>query len=313
MTLAVLFPGQGSQRSEFLKALPASPAVVATISESHAILTQLGIPLEVDSATALADTTNVQVALVIAGVACARALTDDHQLKVRYVAGHSVSAFAAAVTVGALTLGEALKCIQLRGQLMQHACRDRRWGMAAIGGLQARRVQTLVDEVSSPDDPLWLSNINSATQLVVSGTRTALDRARYASNAAIASTFDILDVNVASHCPVQEATAAALVAELASIPRRPLSGGYITNTGGRRATDAHTVLNDLALSVARPVHWYDATRLLPELGVTCAVQVPPGGVLATLLARNVPSVYSIALAEAGMQTTARRARRHCDQ
>lgn len=313
MTLAVLFPGQGSQRPDFLKALPASPAVVATMSESHAILMELGIPLEVDSATALTDTTNVQLALVIAGVACARALADDHQLKVRYVAGHSVGAFAAAVTVGALTLGEALKCIRLRGRLMQHACRNGHWGMAAIGGLQVRRVQALVDEVGSPDDPLWLSNINSATQLVVSGTRKALDRARCASNAFLASTFDVLDVAVASHCPVQQATAAALVAELASIPRRPLSGGYITNTGGRRATDADTVLNDLALSVARPVRWYDATRLLPELGVTCAVQVPPGGVLATLLTRNVPSVYAIALADAGMQTTVRRARQHCDQ
>src|SRR5688572_30177169 len=104
MTLALLFPGQGSQQPNMLHTLPRSPSVSAVLDESRSGLTRLGLTADIDTPAALTDTTNVQIALLIAGVACARALTEDHGLTPEFVAGHSVGAFSAAVTAGVLTL-----------------------------------------------------------------------------------------------------------------------------------------------------------------------------------------------------------------
>jgi len=92
-----------------------------------------------------------------------------------------------------------------------------------------------------------------------------------------------------------------MAAHLAGLPRRPQRVAYLTNTGGRRVRADSAVLDDLAHAVARPVQWYDAMRLMRELGATCAVQMPPGHALAALVARSTPSIYALALADDGIE------------
>lgn len=309
MTLALLFPGQGSQGPGMLHALPPSPAVAATLTEAREILDDLGFRGDVDTVAALQDTTAVQLALVVAGVACARALTDDHGLTPTFVAGHSVGAFAAAVTAGVLTLREALGAVELRGELMREACAGRSWGMAAVTGLPIRTAQQMADDTATADDPLWLANVNSATQTVLSGTSAALAAAESEARSLGARSFERLDVSVASHCPLQRETAARLVDKLTDVPRRTPTARYLTNVGGRSAGTADRVVDDLANAVAHPVQWYDATRLMAELGATVAVQVPPGHVLAQLLQSAAPSVTSIALSDSTFSAVAAAARR----
>ena len=226
MSLALLFPGQGSQQPNMLHTLPSSPAVSAVLDESRSELTRLGLTADLDSAASLLDTTNVQIALVIAGVACARALTEDHGLTPQFVAGHSVGAFSAAVTAGVLTLAEALAAVALRGRLMEDACAEGDWGMAALTGLPTRSAYQIADQVTTADDPIWVANINSATQTVFSGTTTALDRAADAARIAGAFNYERVNVSVASHCPKQAGTAAHLKTHLggiaASITHRPI-------------------------------------------------------------------------------------------
>ncbi len=306
MSLALLFPGQGSQHPGMLGALPESPAVSAVLRESLAWLADPGLPTEIDNATALRDTTNVQLALLIAGVACARALTDDHSLTPQFVAGHSVGSFAAAVTAGALTLPDALTAVELRARLMKEACSQGNWGMAVVTGLPARTARQLTEQL--PTD-LWVANINSATQTVLSGSRAALQRAAQAAEAAGAADFEALDVAVASHCPLQADTAVGMTAHLAALPWRPPTCRYLTNTGGRAVDTADAILTDLAQAVAHPVRWYDASRLMPELGVTCAVETPPGHVLTRLNAANAPTVTTLALQDNDFELVAVRLRR----
>ena len=107
-----------------------------------------------DSAEALQSTTNVQLALLISGVAAARALTDDRGLVPAFVAGHSVGGFAAAVTAGVLTFAEAVAAVRLRGDLMQQKCSSGQWGMAAVLGLRLTAVSALADRVTTPDEPV---------------------------------------------------------------------------------------------------------------------------------------------------------------
>ena len=279
--LALLFPGQGSQRPGMLADLPRSPAVVRTLEEAQDTLG----PLDAwDTAEAFSTSTGAQVALLVAGVAAARSVSDDYGVRAGIVGGMSVGAFAAAVTAGVLTFAEALAAVRLRGRLMDRTADGGLWGMAAIEGLRPLDVERLVRRVATESEPLWLANVNSADQIVVSGSGTALARCAQAAAEAGARRVQALDVVVASHCPLQAVTATRLAEHLSGVPRRAQAIPYLTNTGGRRIRDdAEAVLDDLARSAAEPVRWFDAMRLMTELGVTHALQMPPGRVLVGLL------------------------------
>jgi malonyl CoA-acyl carrier protein transacylase len=312
MSLAFLFPGQGSQQPDMLHTLPSTPAVSVVLDESRSQLGRLGLTTDIDTTASLRDTTNVQIALLIAGVACARALTEDHGLTPHFVAGHSVGTFSAAVTVGVISLGEALEAVALRGHLMKEACADGDWGMAAVSGLPTRSACQIAQQVATADDPVWVANINSATQTVFSGTVSALQKAADAAKIAGAFNYERLDVSVASHCPKQAATARHLETHLAGLPRREPTARYLTNTRGRATRSAETVLGDLAQAVAHTVQWYDATRLMGELGATCAIETQPGHVLTRLLPSAAPTVAAISLQDIGLAAAARRAIRLLD-
>jgi malonate decarboxylase epsilon subunit len=309
MSVAFIFPGQGTQHPGMLHALPDSGSIGATLDESRSICADLGMASDLDSAEALRDTVATQIVLVVGGVACARGLILDYGLAPQFVAGHSVGAFAAAVIAEVLTLREALTAVHIRGESMRSACAGGAWGMAAVTGLPTRAARQLVVDVATSQDPLWVANVNSATQTVLGGTITALDSASRATAEAGATAFERLDVAVASHGPVQNSTAETLLAALSSLPRRNPTARYVTNAGGRSVRTADAVLDDLANAVAHPVRWYDGVRLMAELGVTCTIEMPPGHVLTRLVASIAPQIAAVAASEDGLDGALARARR----
>ena len=190
---------------------------------------------------------------------------------------------------------------------MERACAGGTWGMAALRGLDLASVRSLLGSLATENDPLWIANINSADQIVVSGTRAALDTLRRHAPAAGARDLKILDVTVASHCPLQAGTARAVAAALGQVHHGDQRRAYFANTTGRRLAHAtEKVIDDLAQAVQHPVRWLDAVRLMPELGVTAAIQTPPGHVLAAITARETPGVTSIAVDDTGLDTALRR-------
>ena len=294
--IAFLYPGQGAQHAGMLANLPGSTATQRTLEEAAELFPVVS---ELDTAEVLASTTNAQLALLICGVATARTLADDHGLRPDIVAGHSVGAFAAAVGAGVLTFSEAVAAVRLRGDSMARACASGQWGMAALTGLRLRAVRDLVD---AADDKLWIANINAVDQVVLGGTVAALDTARQAARRAGARRFELLDVAVASHGPLQRDTARVVAQHLSTIPHRGQRAAYMTNVGARRIRDdAAAVLVDLATAVAHPVRWFDIMRLLPELGVDATVEMPPGDVLSRLVTATTPalSVFSVTDDELG--------------
>jgi malonate decarboxylase epsilon subunit len=294
--IAFLYPGQGAQHAGMLANLPGSTATQWTLEEAAELFPVVS---ELDTAEVLASTTNAQLALLICGVATARTLADDHGLRPDIVAGHSVGAFAAAVGAGVLTFSEAVAAVRLRGDSMARACASGQWGMAALTGLRLRAVRDLVD---AADDKLWIANINAVDQVVLGGTVAALDNARQAARRAGARRFELLDVAVASHGPLQRDTARVVAQHLSTIPHRGQRAAYMTNVGARRIRDdAAAVLDDLARAVAHPVRWFDIMRLLPELGVDATVEMPPGDVLSRLVTATTPalSVFSVTDDELG--------------
>jgi malonate decarboxylase epsilon subunit len=114
---------------------------------------------------------------------------------------------------------------------------------------------------------------------------------------------------VASHCPIQADTARAVADALDGVDLGRPARAYFANTTGRRIVDdAARVADDLAQAVRHPVRWYDIVALMPEVGVTATVQVPPGHVLTAIVGRETPDVLSVAVDDIGIAATVRRVR-----
>lgn len=296
--IAFLYPGQGAQHAGMMANLPASAATRSTLEEAAELVPAIA---DLDTTEGLASTTNAQLALLICGVATTRTLTDEHDVRPHVVAGHSVGAFAAAVTAGALTFAEAVAAVRLRGDSMARACASGRWGMAALTGLRLRAVRDLVN-AEAPEE-LWIANINAVDQAVLGGTVAALDSARQAGQRAGARRFEMLDVAVASHGPIQNDTAHAVAQHLSTIPHRDQSAAYMTNVGARRIRDnPAAVLDDLATGVAHPVRWFDIMRMLPEIGIGATVEMPPGNVLTRLVTATTPTLKVFSVSEDGLES-----------
>lgn len=125
-----------------------------------------------DNADALRSTAAVQEALLIAGVATARALTAEH-VPPAAVAGMSIGAFGAAVACGTLSFGDALPLVRLRGELMESAF-PTGFGLAAIEGLDEFRMGAIVERIRTAELPVYVSNINAPRQIVIAGSDSAL-------------------------------------------------------------------------------------------------------------------------------------------
>ncbi|MEU6716538.1 acyltransferase domain-containing protein [Nonomuraea sp. NPDC046802] len=267
--------------------LPAHAAVTATLAQAERLLPGSSCQ---DDARALESTLTAQVALCVAGVAVTRALADEGAAP-DAVAGHSAGAFPASVAAGALTFGEALDAVRLRGELMREACPSG-YGMSAVLGLRSCAVKRVVESIATGDDPAYVAVVDTDQQVVVSGSLRTLERLAAAAARAGARRVLRLDIAVPSHCPLLAGVAEAMVARLRDVPRRRLTVLYVSDSTGRLLHDADSVLNDLARGVATTVRWRDVTGLLGELGAAVFVQAPPGHVLAWMAVRRIRELAS---------------------
>jgi malonate decarboxylase epsilon subunit len=305
MGIAYLFPGQGAQTPGFLHRLPEHPAVSATLDEATDVLgTDV---LSLDAEAALASTVALQLGLLIAGVAVMRALAQEG-FEVDAVAGLSVGAFGAAVACGALRFTDALPLVKLRGECMEQAY-PRGYGMAAIVGLDERRVAGIIERVGGAAAPLYIANINAPTQIVVSGANGALDTVVEIARRSGARRAERLAVAVPSHCPLLDAVARRLGAAMAAIemhdPQRP----YVANCRARATHHAQGVRDDLVNSVASTVRWHDAVTVLYELGARLFIEPPPGDALSRLAQQAFTDARAIAVENVRLESIVAMAKR----
>ena len=231
------------------------PAVTAVVDEARAAVSRSRADRRPRHGRRTASTTNVQIALLIAGVACARALTDDHGLAAEFVAGHSVGRVrrrrhrGRAHTrrgTGRRRVARSTDGSSLRRGRLGHGRGDR--------AAHPRRRPAGRSGSRTDDDPLWVANVNGATQTVLSGTAVGAGQGRRrGARRAGASDCERLDVAVASHCPLQAGTADRLAAAPGAACRAATpTARYLTNTRGRAATPAEAVLDDLAARRGAP-------------------------------------------------------------
>ena len=290
-TLAFVFPGQGSQSLGMLAELGAQQHVIIdTFAEASAALgydlwalTQQG-PEE-----QLNQTDKTQPAILAASVALWRLWQAEGGPRPAFVAGHSLGEYSALVAAGSLPFADAVKLVELRGQLMQQAVPAGQGGMAAILGLEDADVLAACAEAAQ-GEVVSAVNFNAPGQVVIAGSAAAVERAIEACKAKGAKRAMALPVSVPSHCdlmrPAAERFAASVEAIAWQAPQIPL----VQNVSAAVVADLDTLKRDLLAQLYSPVRWVESMVALGDRGVTSLVECGPGKVLSGLNKRCVKGV-----------------------
>jgi malonate decarboxylase epsilon subunit len=291
MSIAFLFPGQGSQFPGMLHQLIDHPEVERTLAEvSSALHTDVR---DIDSEEALDSTVSVQIALITAGVATARALIQK-RVESAVVCGLSVGAFAAAVVADVLSLKDAVELVELRAERMAKLY-PTGYGLSAIVGLNEPQVLKIVQAATSDREPVFVANINAPRQIVIAGSDPGMDRVLDQARGQGATKAERLHVSVPSHCPLLQSVADRLQPRLSLVQLRNPKMIYVGNINARAMRTADLVASDLANNIAHGVRWHDATTVAKELGCNIFLEMPPGHVLSDLAKENLPGVSAFAV------------------
>jgi malonate decarboxylase epsilon subunit len=306
MSVAFLFPGQGSQGPGMLHALPDHPAIARTLDE---VSESLGANVrELDSVEALQSTVSVQLALLASGVSMARALIEEG-VEPEAVAGLSVGAFAAAVQSGIISLTDSVHLVQQRAEMMTELY-PKGYGLAAIVGLTEKQVSTLVEEAHTEQMPVYLGNINAPRQIVIAGSDEGMTKVLEAARKSGARKAERLHVSVTSHCPLLEPVTVALRASLRRMQLQQPRLVYVGNVNARALRTPDAIAEDLASNIAHGVRWHDTTTVLEELGCRLFLEMPPGHVLSELAKEGFPEVGTLAVGESSVRHTLHLVARH---
>jgi len=297
MSVAFIFPGQGSQSPGMLHHLLDHPAVVRTVDEISEVLHS--DVRNLDSELGLKSDVSVQLTLLAAGIATARALMEQ-DVRPAAAAGLSVGAFAAAVTAGVLSLQDAVELVKLRAEQMMKLY-PTGYGLSAIVGLNESRVTKIVRAVTSVQDPVFVGNINAPRQIVIAGSNVAMDQVLDEARREGASKAVRLHVSVPSHCPLLQPVADLLERRMSSMHLKAPKLIYVGNVTARPMRTKELIARDLANNIAHGVRWHDATTVLKELGCNLFLEMPPGHILSDLAKENLKGIDAVPV-EAGVLT-----------
>ena len=276
--LAVLAPGQGSQKPGFLTPWMALPGTEARLRWWSALagvdLVHLGTTADEEE---IRDTARTQPLLVSAALVAAEHL-DANDLGV--VAGHSVGEIAAAAIAGVLTPESAVTLAAVRGREMAAACALEATGMSAVLGGNEDEVLAAIAAQG-----LHAANRNGAGQIVVAGSLAALEA--FKATPPPGTRVIPLKVAGAFHTPYMAPAEKALGAVAAGITPSTPKRILLSNLDGAGINDGRTMLARLVAQVTAPVRWDLCQRTLADLGVTGIIELPPAGTLAGLAKREL--------------------------
>jgi [acyl-carrier-protein] S-malonyltransferase len=286
--LALVFPGQGSQKVGMGRAAAESSQTAAGVfaEADEALgfnLSQLCFEGPEDR---LKETANTQPAILAASVAILAAALDGGTIKRRpaLVAGHSLGEYAALVAAGALEFGAAMRLVRERGRLMDEAGQASPGTMAAIVGLDEAAVEEICHKSGAE-----VANYNAATQTVVGGAPQAVERACALAKERGGRGLPV-KVSGAFHTSLMEPAAATFARLLAEAEVAEPVIPVVGNVSGQTLASAADVRADLEEQIRRPVRWHQSIDAMVAAGVRRAIEVGPGKVLTAQLKRSHPGL-----------------------
>ncbi|MCE7535084.1 ACP S-malonyltransferase [Aliivibrio fischeri] len=296
---AIVFPGQGSQ----------AVGMLAELGEQHEVVTQtfaeasdaLGYDLwslvQNGPAEDLNQTFRTQPALLATSVALWRVWQEQGLAQPSVLAGHSLGEYSALVCAGVIDFKEAIKLVELRGQLMQEAVPAGIGAMYAIIGLDNDSIAKACEDAAQGEvvSPV---NFNSPGQVVIAGNKDAVERAGVLCKEAGAKRALPLPVSVPSHCALMKPAADKLAVALENIEFNTPTLPVINNVDVIAETDPAKIKDALVRQLYGPVRWTEVVEKMAEQGVETLYEVGPGKVLTGLTKRIVKSLSAAAVNDA---------------
>jgi [acyl-carrier-protein] S-malonyltransferase len=302
MTIAFIFPGQGSQAPGMGKGLydafGASREVFQEVDEALGEkLSKLIFEGEADELTL---TANAQPALMAVSLAAMRALDREFGVKVTrasFVAGHSLGEYSALAAAGALTIADAARLLRVRGNAMQAAVPPGAGAMAAlIGKVDVATAEEIATEGSSAG-VVGVANDNNIGNVVISGDKAGVDAALVAAKARGVRAIP-LAVSAPFHSPLMQPAADAMAEALAKAEIAPLLVPLVANVTAQPVHEPATIRRLLVEQVTGRVRWRESIEWMATAGgVTRFVEVGAGKQLCGMVKRNAPDAEAMALNE----------------
>ena len=300
MSIAFVFPGQGSQAVGMGKALAdAFPAAKAVFDEVDAALDdKLSSVMWDGPADTLTLTENAQPALLATSIAVLRVLQAeagvDLAKKVAFVAGHSLGEYSALTAAGAFSLADGARLVRLRGRAMQKAVPVGVGAMAALLGLEYEQATAVASEAAQ-GQVCQAANDNGGGQVVVSGNKAAVERALEIAKVRGAKRAMLLPVSAPFHCalmkPAADAMAEALTKVMVKAPVVPV----VANVVAAPVREPAEIVKRLVEQVTGTVRWRESVAYMAAHGVTRFFEIGAGKVLSGLVKRIADGAVGVSV------------------
>lgn len=299
MSLAFVFPGQGSQSVGMLTELAeSSPLVQETFGTASEVLGyDLWNLVQQGPAEELNQTHITQPAMLSAGIAVWRIWQEKGGATPAVMAGHSLGEYSALVAAGAMQFEDAVAVVSDRGRFMQEAVPAGEGAMAAILGLDDEKVVEICASAAQ-GEVVSAVNFNSPGQVVVAGSTSAVDRAVSLAKEEGAKRALKLPVSVPSHCALMGPAAEKLAARLQDIAISSPVIPVINNVDVAVADDPDAIRDALVRQLHNPVRWVETVQRMAADGVDNLIECGPGKVLVGLNKRIDRKMAASALFDA---------------
>ena len=299
MSYSIVFPGQGSQSVGMLSELAENFNVVKEVFQeaSDALSIDLWNICQTDNES-LNQTVNTQPAMLTAGYATFSVLNGECDLMPQSYAGHSLGEYTALVAAGSIEFSDAIKLVRKRAELMQDAVPSGTGGMAAILGLSDEEVINvcLGYEGEGIIEPV---NFNSPGQVVVAGSKEAVDEICELMKEAGAKRAVPLQVSVPSHCSLMNSASDKFSAFVNETNIQLPNNSVIHNVGAVSADSIDQIKEYLIDQIKKPVLWTQTISNMSNLGVEKIIECGPGKVLAGLTRRINKNLSASAIIDKG--------------
>ena len=312
MKVAFTFPGQGSQvvgmGRDLADAFPSARAVFDEVDDALGEI--LSAVMWEGPAETLTLTQNAQPALMAVSMAVTAVLEQDFGItvagKADYVAGHSLGEYSALAAAGTFSVADTARLLRIRGEAMQAATPVGTGAMAALLGLDFEAAMKVAEEAAQ-GDVCQAANDNAPGQVVVSGSKAAVERAVDIAKAHGARRAMLLPVSAPFHCTLMQPAADVMAAALADVDMSAPAVPLVANVVASAVNDADQIRNNLVAQVTGTVRWRESVAWMIDNGVTGFVEVGAGKVLTGMAKRMAPeatcmATMSVADIEAVAQT-----------
>ncbi|HET7680378.1 MAG TPA: ACP S-malonyltransferase [Xanthobacteraceae bacterium] len=300
MSIAFVFPGQGSQTVGMGKALADAFAPARQVFDEvdDALGERLSSAIWEGPADTLTLTENAQPALMAVSLAVVRVLEAeaglDLQRDANFVAGHSLGEYSALAAAGAFSLADTARLLRTRGRAMQKAVPVGTGAMAALIGLELEQVAAIAAEAAQ-GQVCQPANDNGGGQVVVSGDKAAVERAAEIAKAKGAKRAIILPVSAPFHCALMQPAAAVMAQALAAVTVKAPKVPLVANVLARPISDPSEIVRRLVEQVTGTVRWRESVSFMAGEGVTTFYELGAGKVLSGLAKRIAAGANGIAV------------------